>query len=188
MIAQKLDPETREDWEISQEHTDDPDAFFSYAELVRSLEQRVISLEAAQVSSSNNKVKPTSKAKNSKVSMHTTRTDDRAKMDIACHLCKKPHLLYKCYTFKNLQDGKRIELVKREWLCDNCLSKAHATAECNSTRFISGALTDIIHYCIPRNLRYQWLLKRNRASVYCLEMTVLSRLNLSKLRCKDFPP
>ena len=58
----------------------------------------------------------------------------------ACVLCKESHRLLYCDKFKAMKPAERLNLVKRQKLCENCLLSNHVTADCrkNTTCSVPG--------------------------------------------------
>ena len=50
----------------------------------------------------------------------------------SCPVCGETHPIYFCPEFKNMDVGKRYDLVKEERLCLNCLGANHSVASCGS--------------------------------------------------------
>ncbi|GFY08248.1 integrase catalytic domain-containing protein [Trichonephila clavipes] len=55
--------------------------------------------------------------------------------DSKCICCAKSHPLYKCAVYLKLPINKRIDLIKTNNLCFNCLSTSHRAKDCKS-RFV----------------------------------------------------
>ena len=47
-----------------------------------------------------------------------------------CILCKKDHRLFYCQVFKNMKPQDRLQLVKKNKLCENCLLSNHVVSYC----------------------------------------------------------
>ena len=58
---------------------------------------------------------------------------DDSKRTLKCWMCKKQHRLMECKEFLDASYDSKIEFVKQNKLCWNCLSKGHETKNCIST-------------------------------------------------------
>ena len=113
IICQRLDASTRSWWERSLKDDEIPPLteFLSFlAHHSRTLQQPKVSYNK----------KPTQK-----VSTFTTQVKG------LCIWCKQEHSIYSCQEFKNLNPNKRLEFVRANKLCYNCLG-AHRVMVCKS--------------------------------------------------------
>ncbi len=74
----------------------------------------------------------------SRSGFHNDHSQDRARAlhtrnAEGCPYCNGHHSLYFCQAFKNLNVDKRNNVLSRNKLCDNCLSRGHSLEECSST-------------------------------------------------------
>jgi len=49
-----------------------------------------------------------------------------------CEVCKDSHAVLQCYTFKQLSNQEKYQLVEKNKLCINCLSTKHMIKNCQS--------------------------------------------------------
>lgn len=144
LVSEKLDCDTRESWEISQENKID---FPKYSELTAFLEGRIISLERAHVDMSKREDSGNPKVEKKLKSLcHATTADGgkpgtsqnnihgnqskNQKKKLSCPFCNKNHWGSSCPQLRALSVSKRRELVKRQKLCINCFSKDHEMTAC----------------------------------------------------------
>lgn len=63
--------------------------------------------------------------------VRTTAQEKRnAPVDMQCKLCDGIHMLYKCDTFKAMDQAQRWDVVEKIGLCARCLRKYHGNAPC----------------------------------------------------------
>lgn len=107
------------------------------------LSERIQTLMCLHDMRSNDPTKRTTK----KVQSHFTNTDSSAPSQptsesnsrkSGCVLCpNKNHRLFECSRFRSLSASDRYKLVKRHYLCVNCLRKGHEVKKCDSNRHCS---------------------------------------------------
>ena len=97
------------------------------------LQDRVLALKEMNLSSRKQQTrKPKEEVKEEKFAGATMKTGDVKYPP--CPLCKKDgHSLGKCFKYKELSPGKRMEAVKELNLCYNCLTDGHSRKDCKST-------------------------------------------------------
>ncbi|XP_075157829.1 uncharacterized protein LOC142231095 [Haematobia irritans] len=125
VICQKLDFQTRRDWEHSlRSSTELPsrDEMFSF------LERTFRTLESLEDDSSNS-----GRIKSAKVK---SRSFNAAKFtaprSISCCYCSKNHYLSKCYQFLALSLNMKNDFLRNRNICRNCLSLGHHHDKCPS--------------------------------------------------------
>lgn len=126
-IVRKLDPVSRENWELNQQNHD---GFSTYTDLRNFLENRIQTLEKARaaIDTRDHTQNDSSRSlKNTKrVSANSTQMSDSSsgKSNPTCIVCSKNHSIYTCFKFKNFSQSQRLELCKRKKLCLNCLQNS----------------------------------------------------------------
>jgi len=48
----------------------------------------------------------------------------------SCVLCRRNHPLYRCKQFRKASSQQRLNLIKQNQLCFNCLDNSHRTSQC----------------------------------------------------------
>ncbi|XP_070531343.1 uncharacterized protein [Cardiocondyla obscurior] len=133
-MTRLLDPETREDWEISLGSMED---FPDMRRFQMFLDSRARALEnlSTNLNLIHNKenrrpsfVNPRNPSRNI---AHTT-TINNASISTKCVLCGGIHPLQKCDRYLSMNSSKRKEFVIRKGRCFNCLG-AHLISKCRST-------------------------------------------------------
>lgn len=116
------------DWEMSLINASDPPAFLA---LTTFLETRIQALQnmgakpersSAQTPSSTNKLRPGTKT------VVTSVETARSKFLV----CKQDHPLHRCPKFTGMQPANRMEFVRTNRLCINCLYQGHFPSKCRS--------------------------------------------------------
>ncbi|XP_043464547.1 uncharacterized protein LOC122499986 [Leptopilina heterotoma] len=141
ILANKLDPVTREEWESSLK---DSDEFPMYDDLSSFLENTVRALEASYPTENPLKTQNTAKSKSqsnssnskpkkSQISVGHSLTESKPKSN-SCSLCQASHFLSYCPQFKKLKVAQRCEQVQSLGLCHNCLRGNHKIDDCSSTK------------------------------------------------------
>ena len=137
----KLDADTRETWEISQENEA---GFPTYTNFNKFLEKRVQSLEQAHAGESfeKSKANPSSQEKRQKsVSAFATQSSRNSSAKASsqkiskfnCPICSGSHMANMCDTLIKLSPLQRIDFCKKENRCTNCLKKGHFASDCPSS-------------------------------------------------------
>ena len=138
LIVEKLDPGTRESWEIYQESIQ---GFSTYKVLTIFIENRIRLLEQSNtrvfiyeldknLKSHKNDKKLFTNAHSSNVENYNP--GERQNKKTACPVCKGNHWLSRCQQFQSAIAEKRREAVKRENLYNNCLKAGHNVNSCSS--------------------------------------------------------
>ena len=84
--------------------------------------------------------KPSSSSRVEKPSLQLQRTPTRRTVlktqtvTVKCSVCKNDHLLYLCAGFKDKTPEQRMDLVRQNKLCFNCLSSKHMSSTCPSKK------------------------------------------------------
>ena len=133
LLVSKLDPTTRQDWEKSLETHNQ---YATYEELASFLENRARTLQNTQTQNNiyeapsqktefTKRVGPPNSQPSSKwVNSHSANTTlTELKTVTECAHCKEQHSISKCRSCTQLQPDERLEFVKKESLCINCLKK-----------------------------------------------------------------
>ncbi|XP_054746651.1 uncharacterized protein LOC129251312 [Anastrepha obliqua] len=125
-LVNKLDFETRKQWELSLV-TDEPPSF---EQLSTFLEVRCRSLSMLSPSTVlvSAKGKTASVCKSTKV-FHAVQDQNST----GCTFCNGPHKIYSCEKFRDLDANGKSKFVRESRVCMNCLSSGHYKAKCNST-------------------------------------------------------
>ncbi|XP_054746184.1 uncharacterized protein LOC129250602 [Anastrepha obliqua] len=125
-LVNKLDFETRKQWELSLVTHEPP----SFEQLPPLLEVRCRSL--SMLSSSTVLLpamgKTASVCKSTNV-FHAVQDQNST----GCIFCNGPHKIYSCEKFRDLDANGKSKFVRESRLCMNCLSSGHYKAKCNST-------------------------------------------------------
>ncbi|CAK1599242.1 unnamed protein product [Parnassius mnemosyne] len=117
LIALKLNPETRKQWE--QRISEYTDEFPSYSEFQKFLESRFRALEFLEPNKNDTKSKE--RVEKHKVFKVTT---------VTCQFCSESHLLHQCKKFCKESYGNRYEFVRKHRLCFNCFGDSHPVYRC----------------------------------------------------------
>ena len=117
LITEKLDKNTRCWWERSLKSEE----VGTLDNLLAFLKDHARTLQNSKMSTKETK----------RVSYHKLTT--LVSNNIHCSYCKESHFLYKCTKFLQLTVQKRIDFVKKNNLCFNCLSDQHHSKYCKNT-------------------------------------------------------
>lgn len=147
IIIQKLNRETRQQYELSLKTKDVP----SLTDLLTFLEQRALVLESVNRNLNTQASQKTSIGQHNKSRSLIVNSKEPKKI---CILCKETHSLNKCAQFQNMDIDKRFEFVRNNKLCYNCLNGQHRISNC-----ISKHLCNICHQ------RHNSLLHRSNVRV-----------------------
>ncbi|XP_028162234.1 uncharacterized protein LOC114354174 [Ostrinia furnacalis] len=139
LIVSKLDKTTEREWEQFRgtlySETGDSKTKLKVDHLMNFLKSRADMLETLSVSHSkpDNNYKQTLHA-NTRVHCNVS-THDSSKSNVTqpkklCLMCKKPHPLYSCQQFLDTDVLGRLNFVKQNNLCVNCLRQGHTVADC----------------------------------------------------------
>ncbi|KFM74595.1 hypothetical protein X975_22117, partial [Stegodyphus mimosarum] len=119
IVLDKLDRETRKQYELTLKDNEVPD-FDTFLEFLERRCQILNSISANIPSKFNSERSKSLLVKSNK----------SPKLCIACKL--QPHALYHCDKFKQMKLSERVSLVKKHRLCYNCLSEFHLLSQCKS--------------------------------------------------------
>ena len=117
LIKEKLDRETITLWH--RQHSDIDRQ--SFKKLLDFLENRIMELESLETLDESTKFKRTNKF----VTMTATTQ--------SCPVCKGDHFLFACQQFKDLDIGRRKNIVLKSGFCFNCLKEKHFSRDCKSS-------------------------------------------------------
>ncbi|KAJ2941115.1 hypothetical protein O0L34_g10350 [Tuta absoluta] len=121
LVVQKLDPESHRDWEEFA-YKEDSEELPKWDDLMKFLQTKFRTLEL---------VSPPSKersTRNKEFTVHVATKDTNEKRN--CTLCKDKHTLCHCKDFISMDMPNRIEYVKTNNLCFNCLAPGHSARKC----------------------------------------------------------
>lgn len=126
LLANKLDVQTRKEWEKSLKTTEIPtikDMFSFLEQTFRTLESVHDELPSSSKSTKNKQQKSIYGDKLS--TNHVFHNQN-------CLYCEKSHALSKCFKFLALPHKSKIEFLVKKHICCNCLSSGHKHTECKS--------------------------------------------------------
>lgn len=124
MIAFKLDPVTRREWELKVEN-DSSVELPTYDQFKQFLEARFRALENLERKTSNFKGNDSSNQAHSRVHLGI---DDGP---LNCEYCSERHKLCFCKAFAKLSYDQRHDFVTKNRMCYNCLAGTHMIKNCN---------------------------------------------------------
>lgn len=129
-VAGRLDPASREAWELEQSGETEPPSF---AELEKFLDARtraleVITPQAAETSASSNKSRVKTKA-SARVNAASTANP----LNFKCSQCHENHYISRCPVFISKPVAERRKIVHSLRLCFNCLD-THKLSECRTIK------------------------------------------------------
>lgn len=120
LVAQKLDHESRKQWE--QRISDYSDQLPKFSEFSAFLESRFRSLEFLEPKEKR-EVRSRENVERPKV-FHVTKS-------LSCPFCSDAHLLYQCKGFSHESVQNRREFIEKKRLCFNCFGANHSAIQCN---------------------------------------------------------
>ncbi|CAG7729883.1 unnamed protein product, partial [Allacma fusca] len=123
LLTQKLDQDSRRQWELSLE-SDDPPKFESFMHFLEQRARALVNLETSKSKPSTTN-KPTAK---SSTSSHVSRNSP------SCPVCKEEHLLFRCSKYISLSVESRVKVLQNNNLCFNCLRKGHSSTQCTNEK------------------------------------------------------
>ncbi|XP_039302764.1 uncharacterized protein LOC120357109 [Solenopsis invicta] len=121
LVVQKLDYATRKAWRLK---SSDDNHIPSYDDLDRFLAARARALE---------ELTPHNPAKSSRPANGRSSSVNAATASpVSCPICRASHFINKCPKFIQASSHQRMELVRQNKRCINCLSSKHDLAACPS--------------------------------------------------------
>lgn len=120
LIAQKLDSESRKQWE--QKISDVTDKLPTLLEFKKFLESRFRALEFIEPNPKRD-TRYKENVEKSKINSFKVTT-------FSCPFCSEDHLLYQCVKFNQEDFESRHEFVQRNNLCFNCFGANHSVTQC----------------------------------------------------------
>ncbi|XP_067124155.1 uncharacterized protein [Centruroides vittatus] len=121
-LSNKLDDETRKQWELKATTT----TFPTFNELMQFLEQRYRALEI----SVSNMLKQRTQQNIGKLS---TTLKAHSVTVLSCPVCKEAHHVFYCPAFQKQNVKTRKVTIKNAGLCFNCFKGNHSVKDCKST-------------------------------------------------------
>lgn len=123
LTVQKLDQESRKDWETFS-YKSNTDDLPSWADLKGFLESKFRTLELVNPVNTM-LIERTKEKSNQKRSFHITSPPEKS-----CLLCNEKHSLCHCKQFAKMSVIERNNYVKSKNLCFNCMSTGHSALKC----------------------------------------------------------
>lgn len=133
LLCKHLDEETKTQFEFSSHNS--KNALPSYKLLVKFITERCDSLDAIEFSKqppSPQRLKNSTPSKYNSKSKQSSSFFIHANANMSCNFCKSDHSIYKCQSFREITVQDRINFVRKNKLCLNCLSSCHLLKDCNS--------------------------------------------------------
>ena len=133
ILLQKLDVETRRQWQLSLKD----DRMPSFEAMVDYLESRAKALEEVPgqriIKPAVSSQQPTaSSGKPYSATVKTAHATTGSPSKLSCYACKKNHYLYQCPTFIDMDLEQKKLICKNRELCTNCFSHRHPLEDCPS--------------------------------------------------------
>ncbi|XP_055522775.1 uncharacterized protein LOC129716956 [Wyeomyia smithii] len=132
LLTNSLDDETKKLWDATVLRGEMP----HYNNTVNFLKGRISILERCQKSTTDSKVKHSSRV-TAKLGQNMSNVKSNVATSISCEFCTGEHVAFKCSTFNDLSVENRLKLVREKQVCFNCLRRGHRGAECKSTKTCS---------------------------------------------------
>ena len=138
LLIQKLDSDTRLDWETSLKDSSTVPKFTELSTYLENRQQALQSLNEVRSGSSENSkiklgVKDKSQSDKTQKSLVNSYVANSSKQKpVKCPMCSKPHFLMFCPNFKILDPNSRKETAKKLHVCFNCLKVGHFPSSCKS--------------------------------------------------------
>ncbi len=131
VVAKKLDPASRREWEL---HHGAEDAQTMDA-LTQFVEERAPALEFSAISPEKTTVKMSRDKDKTELQLNHNRSDGGK----TCSKFSPDHGLYACEGFKTLSFDEKSVFVKEKGLCFNCLRSGHNSQYCKSRPALTTA-------------------------------------------------
>ncbi|XP_060519743.1 uncharacterized protein LOC132697963 [Cylas formicarius] len=137
ILLDRLDPVTRKLFEQKHSSNEMP----TYGDIYNFLEQHCAALESLELSLKQN-VPPKSNRSNftrsprKRTNVFFTNKSQRplSLKQNTCFWCKKGHLIYRCDAFLAQPVHERVNFIKNNKGCTNCLTNLHVVAQCSSQK------------------------------------------------------
>lgn len=126
VISQKLDMQTRKEWEQSLKATTTIPFMSDMLNFLETTFRTLESIEEETVSMPKTYCKEIRRKPTKIVRAHTA----SAANDNNCLCCNKRHPLYKCFRFTTLSSAEKKNFVNQHRLCRNCLNSGHIQSSC----------------------------------------------------------
>lgn len=146
LISSKLDAVTRRKWESSIT-ANEPPTFNQFTEFLTKYCAVLETLQPSKPAIS--KTQTERKQKKSEQSTSCASVKGTSK---TCSICKGEHMIYNCASFKELSVDERLNEVKRNRLCFNCLRDNHPVERCmaGGCKRCSKKHNTMLHFDQPR--------------------------------------
>lgn len=130
-LVQKLDKQTRTEWERSLGDTTE---YPAYDTLDKFLNTRIRTLEALATSFNLNEGSRKSESKSTKQGSFGSKfvKSHLASSGFKCYVCEQNHPIYTCPQFSGYSAAQRETFAHENKLCTNCLVKGHFERDCKS--------------------------------------------------------
>lgn len=133
IVISRLDTNTRHEWQLRQNTTELP----TYRNLEEFLSSRCIAFETSEAWCSKPYENDSHHAYGTKRVTYETRgkkatVASGVAENYVCPCCKGAHKIFACEAFRNLTVSERVDKVRENHLCFNCLSSFHMAKVCNS--------------------------------------------------------
>ena len=143
LTSNRLDHASRRDWETLTANKSEPVAF---SELKKFMQERLLTLELLPAANSQEKEVKKDKIQGRKIDYNSSKNvkvhnltknsyQNNSKSSVTdinkncesknCIVCSKPHFIAYCYVFKGKSSNDKLELVRANKLCYNCLGQHH---------------------------------------------------------------
>ncbi|XP_029155196.1 uncharacterized protein LOC114928280 [Nylanderia fulva] len=127
LVVELLDNRSRREWESVISHTTNPP---TYAELEGFIERRLHTLEALFPVKNDSRSSSDTKATRSH---HVKKTEPKDRSRSRCAGCQGDHFIMFCSSYKEKTATARMQFVREQNLCSNCLGR-HQLTECASKK------------------------------------------------------
>lgn len=131
IIVSRLDKSTAHSWQLHQRNSELP----RYYEIEAFLASRCVALKTSEsyaLEASGIRKSVDSRRQIASATSKKTLLAADNKSSRSCPCCKEVHKLYSCEKFKQLKISERLDLVRGNRLCFNCLAPYHTVDNCKS--------------------------------------------------------